>query len=182
MSLDQKLGSVLVLTVLLAFAHMSCAQSLRVVTARVQDGTLPKGIRIFCENNYTPDRCSSLAVLLSQNLSRFPVLTDVKQWSFVIVSTDDWKPLVRSLKGDPDSPAFTVLENRTTVVESVLLDPTAWRSTELFKKFNAQGHDLLDLSLAHEMGHVVCNDPNEYRAGENGRKLRNQKPVVCLGP
>lgn len=92
MPFHRKLGSVLFLAILPRVAPISSAGSLRVFTAQIQIGLLPPNIRIFFANDYTQDRWASLAGLLSNRLTCFPI-EHLKAWSFVIVLTGEWKQL-----------------------------------------------------------------------------------------
>jgi hypothetical protein len=39
--------------------------------------------------------------------------------------------------------------------------------------------NLLDLAIAHEMGHVLCNEKDESKAERVARMLREGKPSSC---
>jgi hypothetical protein len=106
-------------------------------------------------------------------------LDDLGTWSFVLVPADDWKTLVRSLGGDPVSPAFSILEQRMTVIDRSLFSADASRSEELLKTFGVMGPPLLDLAVTHELGHAICQDTDERRADDYGRVLRDRKPADC---
>ena len=72
----------------------------------------------------------------------------------------NWKALVRSLGGSTASLAFTIFDQRTTVMEGSLFSPTA-------NLFGLTGEALLELAVNHELGHCVC--PESKRA--EGRRL-----------
>jgi len=180
MTFHAKSVATFVSILLSAFAPRCSAQSLKVVPAPIRAGVLPAQVRIFCANNYTSEKCAAHSVMLANELSHYPI-SQLMQWSFAVVPSDQWKQLVLKMGGNPDSPAFSVLENRTTLFESVLFEPVASRSSELLKHFAAQGTALLDIAVSHELGHALCNDTSERRADENGRALRAQKLVSCQG-
>jgi hypothetical protein len=100
-------------------------------------------------------------------------------WSFVLVPADDWKNLVRSLGGDPVSPAFSMLEQRVTLLDSSLFVGSASRNKELLERFRVIGPALVDLAVTHEMGHGMCQDKDERRADDYGRQLRDHKTLDC---
>jgi hypothetical protein len=123
-------------SVLIAVLVAACAaqtQTLKIVSIH-PDGTVPihKGIQFFCTQNYDRQSCLQDATALRQALAPYP-LEQLGSWSFVLVPADDWKALVRSLGGDPVSPAFSVLERRTTVMDRSLFSASASRSKELLQ-------------------------------------------------
>jgi len=71
----------------------------------------------------------------------------------------NWKALVRSLGGSTASLAFTIFDQRTTVMEGSLFSPTA-------NLFGLTGEALLELAVNHELGHCVCPDQNEWKADD----------------
>ena len=100
-------------------------------------------------------------------------------WSFALVPSDQWKDLIRALGGPTHSPAFTIFEQRTTVMESSLFSATATRSAEFLRVFGVTGEALLDLAVNHELGHCVCHDQDERKADDYGRELRKGKTPDC---
>jgi hypothetical protein len=178
MWLHRTVNSGIICALVLSFTMPCWPQSLKVVAAPMRNESLPAQIRIYCANNYTSEKCAAHAAMLAAELTKYPV-SQLKQWSFAVVPSDQWKQLVVTMKGNPDSPAFTVLENHTTLFESALFEPMASRAAVLFKAFGAQGVELLDVAITHELGHALCNDPNERRADENGQLIRANKRVVC---
>jgi hypothetical protein len=100
-------------------------------------------------------------------------------WSFVLVPSYKWKDLVRAVGGSTHSPAFTIFDQRTTVMESSLFSATATRSAELLHVFGVTGEALLKLAVNHELGHCVCHDQDERKADDYGRELREGKTPNC---
>ena len=96
-------------------------------------------------------------------------------WSFVLIPADDWKALVRGQGGDPVSPAFSLLDQRMTLLDSSLFVAAAGRNKELLVRFGVVGPALVDLAVTHEMGHGICHEKNERRADDYGRALRQGK-------
>jgi hypothetical protein len=39
--------------------------------------------------------------------------------------------------------------------------------------------DLLDLAIAHELGHALCNERDEAKANRVARLLQSQQPFTC---
>jgi hypothetical protein len=100
-------------------------------------------------------------------------------WSFVLVPSYKWKDLVRAVGGPTHSPAFTIFEQRTTVMESSLFSATATRSAEFLQVFGVTGEALLELAVNHELGHCVCPDQDERKADDYGRELRKGEVPDC---
>ena len=87
-------------------------------------------------------------------------------------SSDRWGELIHSLGGNAGSPAFTVIEQRTTVFEQALFSASPRRRTELLQMFSAAGDDLLRIAVSHELGHALCSEADEHLADSHGRELR----------
>ena len=107
------------LSLLIAVLLTACTaqtQTLRVVPVHL-DATvsIPKTIQFFCTQDYNRDECLQHALELRRVLMTFP-LVRLGNWSFVLVPAYKWKDLVRSIGGRTSSPAFTVFEQRTTVM------------------------------------------------------------------
>ena len=100
-------------------------------------------------------------------------------WSFVLVPADDWKALVRGQGGDPVSPAFSMLDQRVTLLDASLFGGSASRNKELMQRFGPTGPALVDLAITHEMGHGICQEKDERRADNYGKDLRDGKAPDC---
>jgi hypothetical protein len=94
----------------------------------------------------------------------------------------DWKALVRGQGGDSVSPAFSMLDQRMTLLDGSLFVATASRNKELLVRFGVIGAALVDLAVTHEMGHGICQEKNERRADDYGRQLREGKTLDCNPP
>ena len=169
-------------SLLIAILSAACAaqtQTLRVVPVNL-DATvsIPKTIQFFCTHNYDGQACVNDSVALRHALARYP-LERLGTWSFLLVPTDDWRALVRGLRQNPVSPAFSLIDQRIIVVESSLLTATPIRDKNLMRTFGVIGSALLDLAVTHELGHAICQDQDERRADDYGRGLREKKPVAC---
>jgi hypothetical protein len=169
----------LALVLLLLGANIASAQSLRVIPVKIQgDDNFPKAIRFFCSPEYPPERCVQDAITLQRILRRYPV-ANLGVWNFAMATSDEWKNLVRSLGGITASPAFSVLGNRTTVLEEALFSPLGHRRAELIRMFGTVDRDLLEKAVSHELGHVLCSELNENRAAHNGQDLYAGRVGVC---
>jgi hypothetical protein len=167
---------------LIAVLLAACAaqtQTLRVVPIDLEGpAQTTKNVQFFCTQDYNRDECRQHALDLRRVLMTYP-LERLGMWSFALVPSDKWKDLVRALGGPTYSPAFTIFEQRTTVMESSLFSATATRSAEFLRVFGVTGEALLDLAVNHELGHCVCHDQDERKADDYGRELRKGKTPGC---
>ncbi len=160
-------------------ASTAQTQTLRAVPVDLEGtGQTPKSVQFLCTQDYNRDECLQHALELRRVLMTYPV-ERLGMWSFVLVPSYKWKDLVRSLGGPTHSPAFTIFEQRTTVMESSLFSATATRSAEFLHVFGVTGEALLELAVTHELGHCVCQDPDERKADDYGRELREGKTPDC---
>jgi hypothetical protein len=167
---------------LIAVLLAACAaqtQTLRVVRVDLEGAAqTTKNVQFFCTQDYNRDECHQHALELRRVLMTYP-LERLGMWSFALVPSDEWKDLIRALGGPTHSPAFTIFEQRTTVMESSLFSPTATRSAEFRRVFGVTGEALLELAVNHELGHGICQERDELRADDYGRELRQTKTVDC---
>lgn len=169
-------------SLLIAVLFAACTaqtQTLRVVPVDLE-GTdqTTKNVQFFCTQDYNRDECHQHALELQRALMRYP-LERLGMWSFALVPSDKWTDLIRALGGPAHSPAFTIFEQRTTVMESSLFSATATRSAEFRRVFGVTGEPLLELAVNHELGHSICQERDERRADDYGRELRQTKAVDC---
>jgi len=168
--------------ILIAVLFAACAaqtQNLMIVPAPVMpDSTISKNIQFLCTQHFEQAECVKDATALRQAMVRYPMQL-LGTWAFVVVPADDWKALVRSQGGDPVSPAFSMLDQRATLLDSSLFVGTAVRNKELMERFGMIGAALVDLAVTHEMGHAICQEKNERRADDYGKELREGKTPDC---
>ncbi len=93
--------------------------------------------------------------------------------------SEDWKAILRSRSLDPDSPAFTYYPKRETFFDEALVTRVPVRSPELLLKWNMDREGLLDVAIRHELGHALCNEPDERNAERVAKLLEQRKPVSC---
>jgi hypothetical protein len=169
-------------SVLIAVLFAACAaqtQDLKMMSVRFPaNGTTPNSTQFLCSQKYDKAECVKDATSLRQAMTAYPVQL-LGEWSFVLVPADDWKALVRSQGGDPVSPAFSVLEQRATLLDSSLFVGSAIRNKELLERFRVIGPPLVDLAITHEMGHGICQEKDERRADDFGKDLRDGKTPDC---
>ncbi len=136
------------------------------------------GQQFACAVPYSVPDCEKQILILQTKLHRYQA-EDLGQWTWVLVHSEDWKPILERAQMDPNSPAFTILEQRQTFFEDVLLVPKPERQKELLSKWNICFDQFLDLAVTHELGHALCNDPDERRADRFGKLLRRQQKPNC---
>jgi hypothetical protein len=166
-----------VLVVVLFAAVAAQTQSLRVV--RVHLSATPVAVQFFCAHDYERQACVNDAASLQRQLLPYS-FAKLGEWSFVLVPADRWSDLVHNLGGDPVSPAFSILDQHTTVFDGSLFSASGNRNRELLVTFGMLGSALLNLAVTHELGHALCQDEDERRADDYGRKLRENKEAKCL--
>ena len=115
---------------------------------------------------------------LRQAMAPYP-LQLLGAWSFVLVPADDWMALVRGQGGDPVSAAFSMLDQRVTLLDASLFVGSASRNKELMQRFSVIGPALVDLAITHEMGHATCQEKGERQADDYGQELRDGKVPDC---
>ena len=169
-------------SVLIAVFFAACAaqtQNLKLVAVRFgANGATPNSVQFLCSQKYDRAECVKDASALRQAMATYPTQL-LGAWSFVLVPADDWKSLVRGQGGDPVSPAFSMLDQRVTLMDSSLFVATAGRNKELLERFGAIGPQLVSLAITHEMGHGLCQEKDERRADDYGKELREGKVPDC---
>ena len=167
---------------LLAVLFAACAaqtQNLKMIVVRFPaNGSTPNTIQFLCSQKYDRTACVKDATTLRQAMAPYP-LQLLGAWSFVLVPADDWMALVRSQGGDPISPAFSMLDQRVTLLDESLFVASASRNKELIQRFSVMGPALVDLAITHEMGHGICQEKDERRADNYGKELRAGKVPDC---
>ena len=171
----------LLIAVLFA-AGAAQTQNLKMIAVRFPaNGSTPNMIQFLCSQKYDRAECVKDATALRHATTPYPTQL-LGAWSFVLVPADDWKTLVLSQGGDPVSPAFSMLEQRVTLLDSSLFSPSASRNKELLQRFSLMGSALVERVITHEMGHGICQEKNERRADDYGKELREGKTPDCARP
>ena len=136
------------------------------------------GQRFLCAKPYSIAECDKQVVILQAALRRYPI-EGLGQWTWVIVRSDDWKPILTRVQMDPNSPAFSILERHQTFVEEALLVANPKRRLELLNKWHIPFDKFLDFAISHELGHAFCSESDEIKAERLGQKLRKGEGPVC---
>ena len=131
-----------------------------------------------CHTGYPLVECQQDILHLKSILSRYPIEA-LGHWTWVLVRSQDWKPISRKLRLNPDSPAFTALEPRETFLEEALFFHDPERISELMKEWQRSTPELLQLAVSHELGHAFCAEPNEAAADRFGEQLRKGLAPRC---
>lgn len=131
-----------------------------------------------CNTGYTAQRCTEQMKVLSTVLNRYPA-AGLGDWTWVLVRSEEWKPLKARLRGNPDSPAFSVLERHETFFEEALVSSVPFRQIELVKEWGVSMDTLLEIAVTHELGHALCREQDEAKADAYGRHLRSGERPHC---
>ena len=134
--------------------------------------------RFFCAEGYSHADCVLHAAMLKAVLLQYPA-PQLRSWSWILVRSEDWKSLVRRLRLDQRSPAFTALDQHSTYLEDALFRSESKRTTELEGLFHISAEQLLPMAITHELGHAVCQEKDEDAANRIAEQLRVGEPVDC---
>ena len=136
------------------------------------------GQQFLCAGPYTVPECEKQIAILQAVLRRYDA-EKLGKWTWVLIRSEDWKPILMQLHLEPNSPAFSHLEMRQTFLEEVLLVSKPERQLELIKKWHIPFDQFLDFAVSHELGHAFCHESDEIKAEQFGQRLRKGKARVC---
>ncbi len=131
-----------------------------------------------CNTGYSLTKCQADMAVLRKTLAKYPA-AELGEWTWVLVRSAEWKYIVMPLGLDPDSPAFTCLAKRETFIEEALVAIVPQRLGELIMRWGLSTEDLLDLAVAHELGHALCNESSEMKARRAAKALQAGKRPSC---
>ncbi len=151
--------------------------NVRVRPVQLRQSPLP-GIQFLCSTNYPTDSCVRDTRALVGELSRLPAVS-LGQWSFLLVPSGDWNAVMAELRHEPGSPAFSLLSQRITVLESSLFQPPPASAGALMETFGTLGETLLRRAITHELAHGICGEKDEYRTEQEAEKLRQGLSLSC---
>jgi hypothetical protein len=132
----------------------------------------------FCNTGYALDSCHEQIGELQTVVSKFPTEA-LGEWTWVLVRSQDWKPLTKMLGLNADSPAFTCLETKTTFIEEALVTKVPGRAHELIVRWHMGMAELLNTAIEHEMGHAICHSLDENKAKYVAEILEHKHPLSC---
>jgi hypothetical protein len=134
----------------------------------------------FCSAGYDVHECgrriAQLKAVLTESGAGAP-----KGWRWVIVRSEDWQPLVKSVHLDRESPAFTGITEHETFLEDALFFAQPARTDELVRHFRTPFNRLLAFAVSHELGHAICHNVSEAVANRVAEQLRGGKGPNCDG-
>lgn len=136
------------------------------------------GHHFICNTGYTLQKCQADIAVLGKALAKYP-LTELGEWTWILVRSEDWKSIVVPRGMSSGTPAFTYYEKHETFIEEALVTQVSGRSAELLKEWGMSREDLLDSALAHELGHALCDEWEEGKANQVARMLQENKPFTC---
>ena len=137
--------------------------------------------KFICNVGYSPEECHRQFAVLRPVLTKFHAEA-AGDWSWILVRSNDWKELAERMGGNPESPAFSVLETRVTVFEEALVEPIPQRRAELMNTWHMRIEDLLDEAVTHELGHVLCRDTSEPRAERRAQAMQHAVKLAGVMP
>jgi hypothetical protein len=134
-----------------------------------------------CHTGYRLSDCLKEIAQLKTVLAHYPA-GELGHWTWILVRSEDWKPIVRQLRLNPESPAFVALEQRETFLEAALFGHEVLRSAELAEEWQLPLNQLLSLAVTHELGHALCDEHDEAIADRFGEELRKGRTPPCRSP
>jgi hypothetical protein len=140
--------------------------------------SLSHAVSFSCTTDYDPSQCLTSAALLAKVLERYPT-ERMGQWTFVLAGSAHWRQTVKKLGGDPESPAFSELSARVTVLKDELFETADSRQAMLARRFGLPPGSILDYAVTHEMGHAICGERQENLADKYGLDLRRGIAPTC---
>ena len=132
----------------------------------------------YCHTGYSQGACQAQVARLRQTLGNFE-LAALGDWEWILVRSEDWGRILRRVGRDPDSPAFTILEQRRTFLEEALFQPMAGRSRTLLEKWRVPLDQLLDVAVTHELAHALCRERDEAQTHAYAGQLSESGQVTC---
>jgi hypothetical protein len=142
------------------------------------DSSILSSQEFHCHTGYSLAQCQKDILELKKVLAHYPI-EELGHWTWVLVRSEDWKPISQMLRLNPESPAFTALEPRETFLEEALFVHDPLRTAELMEEWQRSIPKLLELAVTHELGHAFCEDPNEAAADHFAEALRNGRLMRC---
>jgi hypothetical protein len=140
--------------------------------------SLSHAISFSCTTDYDPSQCLKSVALLAKVLERYPTVR-MGHWKFVLAGSARWKQTIKELGGDTESPAFSELIARVTVLKDELFKTADSRQSMLARRFGLPPGSILDFAVTHEMGHAICGEYQETLADKYGFDLRRGIAPMC---
>jgi hypothetical protein len=135
----------------------------------------------YCNTGYSQADCDGQVRRLREVLAGMD-LAPLGDWTWVLVRSQDWKPILRGVGRNTRSPAFAILQKRQIFLEEALFRADPERSRELLAEFRMPLDQLLSVAVAHELAHALCQDTDEARAKAYAAELSSTGKATCLAP
>src|SRR6266576_4215712 len=135
---------------------------------------------LYCSVGYERQECEQHLADLKAVLIRYPT-SRLGEWRWIIVSSEEWGPLLGRLKIDQRSVAFSSMDQRTTVLEEPLFLSRGILTDKLARDLQVRPDQLVSMAVSHELGHVLCHDPSEAAANRVAEQLQDGKNPECGG-
>jgi hypothetical protein len=161
-------------------SHLTSLIFASVCLAQATSSGTPE-FRFACHTGYTQAECDAQVKQLRRVLATFE-LTPLDEWTWILVKSEDWAPILRRVGRDPDSPAFTLLENRQTFLDAALFDRRPDRARTLLDKWRLPLDEILPFAVTHELGHALCRERDEQRTNRYAADLRATGRTECRQP
>lgn len=166
-----------IMAAILASSSSAQSEASRHVTAVITSSNLSNQ-EFHCNTGYVVSDCKQEITHLKAVLGHYPA-RDLGHWTWVLVRSEDWKPILRRLRLNEDSPAFSALEQRETFLEESLFGRDALHSAELMRNWQLPLNELLNVAVTHELGHALCGEADEAVADHFGERLRRGQKPPC---
>jgi hypothetical protein len=134
--------------------------------------------QLSCSSRYERQECQEHLTRLKTVLSKYPI-QKLGNWTWVLVSSEEWNPLIRRLHLDARSIAFSTLKQRTIVLEQTLFLLHGPRAKALADNLEVPVDQLVSMAVSHELGHILCRNSSEAVAEQAAEQLRQGKRIDC---
>jgi len=141
----------------------------------------PPTWHFYCDVGYSVRDCMVKLTRLRVTLANLNPAR-LGNWTWILVRSEDWKPILRRVGRDPDSPAFTILADRQTLLQDALFDADPVRNRTLLEQWRVPLDELLAFALAHELGHAVFGEIDEAKTNRYAEQLRGRGAAICGTP
>jgi hypothetical protein len=148
-------------------------------TSQPEQGRALPAQHFYCNTGFDEHVCQQHVAKLKEVLRRYPADAP-GGWKWVIVRSEDWQPLLVSLRLDRRATAFSALGLRSTFLEEALFVYRPTRADELARDFHAPFNQLLSIAVSHELGHAICHERNEAAASRIAEQLRTGRHPECV--
>jgi len=166
-------------TILFLACGTANGQSLRTFSVQVRGAKgIPAAIEFYCTEKYSRPDCKNDISHLLVTLSHYG-LEKLGAWSFVVESTGEWQNTLERLHLPPQTQAFSALKDKMTVLSQSLFSGKLDRRAELMRLYHVGADQLLEVAIAHELGHAFCREMDEVAATAYGELLRAGVFVGC---